>query len=307
MKNLTDFLKNQRYAVIWTGCYIALTWFILSIFFGFNIFSISDWIILSHAQLRGFAGFVFGIFVLSALPLYVATTTIVVRTKKPLFKIGPDKKKKAEPAPEKKPTPDTEHKPLSESIPTELHGAFLRARQSVGTRPVSAFDIHDTENVPLPKSNIPDAVDTSLPLPDDFGFSAPDDFTTKSDTPMFREISFGTSDNVTQSTAPKTESVLVKYLTENNRTFSIDDEAVIYNGFAIATHSDSDFWVADNDAWFASGKQKESPITLAKNIAKKHGVKPAIYLGEKNIMDIDNQIKKWESDNIRVITDISNL
>ena len=87
MKRILDFCQRHKYAIIWTACYAVVMWSILFWLFNFNMFSATQWRILAHAELRGFPGFVFGILILAAVPMYIATTSIVIRTKKPLFKI----------------------------------------------------------------------------------------------------------------------------------------------------------------------------------------------------------------------------
>ena len=87
MKKILELLQKNKYALIWTVCYIFIVWAILKWMFNFSIFSATQWHILFHAQLRGFPGFVFGILILAAIPMYIATTNIILRTKKPLFKI----------------------------------------------------------------------------------------------------------------------------------------------------------------------------------------------------------------------------
>ena len=87
MKKIADFFKAHRYVIIWTLCYIFAMKFILGALFNFNMFSQNAWIQLAHSHLHGFGGFVFGLMVLAAVPMYAATTAIIIRTKKPLFTI----------------------------------------------------------------------------------------------------------------------------------------------------------------------------------------------------------------------------
>ena len=87
MKRISEILSTHRHAIIWTACYIMVMWTILYFLFRFNMFSGHMWNRLFHAQLHGFAGFVFGILILAALPLYIASTALIVRTKKPLITI----------------------------------------------------------------------------------------------------------------------------------------------------------------------------------------------------------------------------
>lgn len=76
---------------------------------------------------------------------------------------------------------------------------------------------------------------------------------------------------------------------------------------AIALHDDSDFWIADDDNWFAAGKQKSSPIAEAIAIAQHHNISPAIYLAEKNIMDLDAKTAEWEKNGVRVVKKLSDI
>lgn len=151
MKKIFAFLKTHKYAIIWTACYIAAMWAVLRGLFNFNIFCPENWVRLAHAQLRGFGGMVFGILILAALPLYVATTTLIVRTGKPLFTIpapkiltaafkqvaAEEKSDAAAPAPaEPEPAPDV----FPENLPSELRNAFIRARQHIQLPQQSTFN-----------------------------------------------------------------------------------------------------------------------------------------------------------------------
>lgn len=284
MKKFIEFLHTHRHALIWTVCYVAITFLILLLLFGFNMFSGDDWVRLASARLRGFPGFVFGIMILAAVPLYIATTTVIVRTKKPLFTFGTTQDAKDESSDTPAVVADAaDNTPLPQNIPTELHGAFRRARRNIGVcaesvfnRDITAPDIPQTSNLKLQTSG----ESGTLPLPDDFDFSVPE----TSAAPMFKEINFD---------SPGT-----------NTGTDTDNDIIIKDGFAIATHDDADFWIADDTDWFASGKQKESPIKRAIAAAEKENLKPAICLKEKNIMDIDDKIKQWESSGITVLFDV---
>lgn len=304
MKKLQDFLKSNKEAVIWTICYFTVVWLVLWILFKFNVFSLRHWSILFSAQLTGFPGFVFGILLLSTIPIYIATTSIIWRTKKPLINI-PFLHKKEEKKEEKKTEetkPDIEEKPLPENIPSELRGAFLRARHTVGERPISAFTMQDIATTPelnsLPDSKIEDI---SLPLPDDFDLDA--NQSESSDTPVFKEISFGTS-NTNQTDE---DSELVKHLKNRNYPFEILNDIILTNELAIITHDDTAFWIADTENWFATGKQKPSPVLTVLEVARERDLKPVIYLAEENIMDLETLTQEWEKLGIWVITDLNDI
>ncbi|MDL2295967.1 hypothetical protein LJC18_04140 [Lachnospiraceae bacterium OttesenSCG-928-E19] len=315
MKKISEFLKTNKFAIQWTLWYIVGTYLVLRLIFGFSIFSATQWKILFSAQLTGFAGFVFGLLILAAIPLYVATTSIIVRTGKPLFEFKSKKDdKKSDKSEKKKEAPATESKPLPTNIPTELVGPFMRARNNIKPRTESAFDMKDSvateQKIETPVT--PDGLsDGILPLPDDFDFGTPDSDVAPVNTspPVFKEISFGDPIKKSENTPEQKQesetqgNVLQNYLKSRGQNFDVDGDITITNKMAIAIHDDPDFWIADEENWFASGKQKTSPILMAKSAAKKYGVTPALYLAHKNIMDLDNQIELWKSAGITLITD----
>ena len=87
LKWLSDFYKAHKYVILWTVGYFVATWTVMKFMFNFNILSAHRWWQLAHAELHGFPGFVFGILVLAAVPMYIATTMVIARTKAPLFTI----------------------------------------------------------------------------------------------------------------------------------------------------------------------------------------------------------------------------
>lgn len=247
--------------------------------------------------------------------MYIATTTLIVRTKKPLFTLVAKKDEKKEDKKEEKKAEEVLTAPLPTGIPTELRGAFLRARQNVTNRPESAFDMKDlnseVDNAQAkPAEDITPEPEMGLPIPDNFDFSAPEEppAAAPANAPVFKEISFGGSDD-TEKKEVKSEkkTPLIEHLEKKHYDYVTDGNAVIANGLAITTHADSDFWIADNKDWFAAGKQKASPVSEALAAASKHNVAPAIYLAEKNIMDIDNRIADWESAGVTVFTDLTSI
>lgn len=321
MKPIFDLFKNHRHALIWTACYVCAMWVILKSMFNFDMFSAYQWHKLLNAQLHGFAGFVFGILILAAGPLYIATTTLIVRKKAPLVTIPkpkfpqcikrplPEPEKKEE---EKKPVP----KPERSDIPLEMHAAFARARHRIAVMPNPTITAQ-------PKPEIPEQSTPDLPLPTDFDlnldFDTPDSDTSFA-APTFTDITFDQDDtppvdeNILadildtsdSDTAPDT-SALTKYLAEHNIKFQTENNIIITDTLAIATHSDGDFWVVDEENWFAAGKLCPSPTRAAQDAARTHNRQPAIYLSATNIMDLDNNIKNWESSGIKVITDLSEI
>jgi hypothetical protein len=117
----------------------------------------------------------------------------------------------------------------------------------------------------------------------------------------------GSDDEKTAEIQTAEKTPLIEHLENNNYDYIADGDIIVANGLAIATHADSDFWIADNDDWFAAGKQKPSPISAAVAAAAKHNATPAIYLAAKNIMDIDGRIADWESQGVTVLADLSGI
>lgn len=342
MNKIVTFFRTHKYAFIWTACYICMTWAILYFMFNFSIFSAPQWRHLMRAELHGFAGFVFGILVLAALPLYVATTTLVIRTKKPLITIPIPKIKipkliKPTPAPATTPAPVTKAESETPSLgpdeidaptempkdmPAELRHAFIRARNNVGRLQTSSFN---SVTSPIPQPELASKqISDAFPLPTDFDLdesdNTPNDIAIPefSTMPTFTEINF--DDNINDDTPTEDSgrsesppdntcdnSTLIEYLTQNNRKFSIDGNIVITDTRAIITHSDDDFWVADTENWFAAGRVQPSPIIAVQDTAHKHNCTPVIYLESTNIMDIEKLKLEWESSGITVITDLSEL
>ncbi len=307
---------------------MAITWAVLYFMFKFNIFNGTQWHKLAHAQLHGFAGFVFGILILSALPLYIATTTLIIRTKKPLVTIPvpkvplpkwPTKPTPATPTPcdspdkditaEEKTTPDQEPQPeLPAELPPELHGAFIRARSRINIIQINTPQDTSDESIIAPEAN------DILPLPSDFDIELNDipgmDDIPSFNVPVFTDINFDQNDTDIPTTTTHDNSDntdLIKFLTENNIEHSIHDDIITTPTHAIITHSDENFWVIDNENWFANGKTRPALQKTITEFANEHNLTPVIYLATQNIMDIDTYIEQWQSDGIIVITSPNKL
>ena len=337
MKKILDILTGNKYAIIWTVCYIAVMWAILQFMFNFNIFDIQNWNILMHSRLRGFPGFVFGILVLSAIPMYIATTIIILRTKKPLFTIPVPKF--MEPVPEEN-APSTQNAEENQSevkkeaeaeesepqkiIPTELRAAFVRARSHIGPAPKSNFDISNITkemHPALQTEQHPELQQAGeLPLPNDFDITTTDTDDqfqeVPSFTPVFSDIDFDSEDTVQipteeiESTATNISNDLapvIDYLISNGKEFSVEGNVITTQQDVIAAHNETDFWIADEKTWFASGKQKPSPVDALINKSKETGLHPILYLGATNILDLETNKKDWEDSGIEVITELNDL
>lgn len=340
MKKIYDFLKTHKYVLFWTIGYVFVMWAILYFLFNFDMFNMTQWHRLVRAHLYGFAGFVFGLLILAAVPLYVATVVIIIKKKKPLITLPVQKinlqvlfNKKPEPevdkvVEEEKKEPENPEKDLPADLPLEMKPIFLRAKQNLlfmqqsgGTAPDGAAEAQQA---------VLDVVD-ALPVPTDFDIDFSDDETNDGDdddfgmslfgggAPVFKSLSFdsdNSSDAIEESSGGEfsnsvdnisDNSQLLKFLLDAKRDFKTEENIVLTEKLAIATHSDTDFWVADNENWFAAGKVCESPIIAAKRMAEKYGLVPAIYLQEKNILNIDDLIVQWQKDGLVVITDLSEI
>ena len=315
MKNILELLKSHKYAIIWTIFYVLLVWFILYFLFNFSIFNAAQWHKLARAELHGFAGFVFGLLILSALPLYIATTTLIIRNKKPLITIPTPKialpkiTKKTE---NNAPTPATsteaaeeKEEKLPDELPPELHSIFIRMRNRISAYDQSIATMPDT---PTPNIDIPETSNFSLPLPTDFDIELNDvpgtDNTTDFSVPVFTDITFEDNSAPTDNTEVKdiNNKKMIEFLSNNNTPFVTSADIIATDTHAIITHSDSDFWVIDNENWFANGKTRPSPISQVQQFATKHNLTPVIYLESTNIMDLDTHVKSWKSNGIIVIT-----
>ena len=127
--------------------------------------------------------------------------------------------------------------------------------------------------------------------------------------PVFTEITFDEADIEpanTNTPAPNNNKI-IEHLSKTNTQFDITDDIVSTATHAIITHSDSDFWVVDNENWFANGKTQTSPINKIQEFATAHNLIPVIYLESTNIMDLDEHIQSWTTAGITVITNPEEL
>ena len=275
---------------------------------------------LTRVELHGFPGLVFGLMILSAVPLYIATTILTVRNKSMPIKIPlpncltpvPEKKEEMAPQPivvEQEPLPE-----LRPDVPIEMRESFMRAQKNYGARQMSVFNkpmtmdavgvsrapVRTPEPVTVP-SNI-EVADNGFPIPTDF--DAVDDDVAKYGVPVFSDINFDNENNKDDSETVSPIDSLVEFLSgagcAPNKT---DDDLINVGNCIIATHDDDDFWVADDVDWFAAGRQKPSPIVALKNAcAENTDLHPILYLGQYSIMDFDDVSEKWQADGITVVT-----
>ena len=312
MKKFLTFLASKRYFITWTICYVFVLWAILYYLFGFSIFNAAQWNHLLHARLQGFAGFVFGLLILAAGPLYIATGLLIWRTNKPLIEIPLPKiikpkpeQKPAEPESDTKTDTEPDYKSeLNADIPLEMVPVFIHAKKYPKNFNITPPKQNDT-NIESDIAELPIPTDFDIEI-DDFNTDDTDntDNTTFSDTPVFTSINFD-SDDEKDSEQQNTE--LTQYLDSKSIEYKTIDDIIVTDKYAIAVHNDDDFWVTDDESWFASGKSKPSPVLSVKSVAEQHNVQPVLYLATDNIMDIETLIPQWESDGIRIITDTEEL
>ena len=322
-------------AVAWTGIYVFVMWAILRGLFNFNMFSVAHLTKLLHLQLHGFAGAVFGILVLAAVPLYVATTVLTVRNKEMPVKL-PLPKCLTETAPAPKPEPVVPVvtaretlPPVRAGVPMEMRETFMRAQKNYGARQMSVFN---RQNVPGPDTAMPVApvgaagsveparepiaepvgaaksedvaAYGAMPIPTDFDMDASAD---TADVPVFADINFDDDNDGASSDGgvPADESPVEKVCAWL-RAAGVDanvagGDLIVANGYAIAVHDDDDFWVPDEIDWFAAGKQRPSPIVALRRAREERGLKPILYLGTDSIMDLDKNSAEWTSDGIKIV------
>lgn len=318
MNKIKEFLQTNIIVLKWTACYFIGLWCILEFLFGFNLLSSQHWYKFFHSSFHGFAGFTFQIIMYAALPIFIASVMTIYRTKEPIIKIALFDKikeyiKNLKPAPLPEQTEETTDENESESeniypndLPPELRIPFKRVRDRIGIRsPVSVYNqIHQTPET-KPSETISDSTD-AFPIPSDFDI--PDTFD-ENDTlslnemPVFQDLDFDTpimsEQKLENETTKYFDNKKIEY--ETNKNFVITDEYVIYE------HNDDDFWIMDDEAWFAAGKQIESPVPELLQIAQINNLTPIIYMKSENIMDIETTISNFENNGVRVIKGLSEL
>ena len=320
MAKVKDFCSNNRRAVAWTVFYVFFMWVILYCLFNFNIFSVAHWTRLARIELHGFPGLVFGVLILAAVPLYVATTVLTMRNKSWPIKIPLPKC--MEPVPVKEEImpvvpivkeQDTLPK-LRPGVPPEMRESFMRARKNYGVRQMSVFNKPMTmQAIDVPKSTPTsisqmatemahdDVADSVFPVPTDFDVESDTDY----DIPVFSDVNF---DEDAQDEKSSSDDLCEFLGGAGHNATRTDNDLIAVDNFMIAVHDDDDFWVADDTDWFAAGKQKPSPIVALNNARMENdALRPVLYLAEQNIMDANEQIAKWRAAGIEVITDRDEL
>ncbi len=314
MKKILDFVKSNMIVVKWTAWYFFVLWLILRFVFNFNMFSGHYWWKFFHATLHGFGGFVFGLLIYTAIPIYIATTITVYRKKELVITIPYiDKiwafiskylpKKQAEEKIEETITEETEPEPSApeypDDMPPELRIPYTRAKNHMSL--IGAVSVYNKTNT-VKQDIQPETDNSPIPLPTDFDISESLD-TNDSDIPMFKDISFDEPEQVKETP----ENNTTKYFASKNIEFETYKQFVATEKYVIYEHNDGDFWIMDNDVWFAAGKQIDSPISELINLGKQNGLIPILYLQSQNIMDIEETINRFETDGVRVIKSLDEL
>ena len=311
MQKILEFFKSVFIVTKWTIWYFVVLWIILKFIFNFDILAYENWWKNFYTASHGFTGFVLAVLVYSAIPLYIATVITTYRNKEYPIKISifdkifAKQEKKSEttdtPTPEQpEPEPDSSEQ-LPSDLPSELRVPYMRAKQHLSF--LGATSVYNKQTTPTQTQNTQsETPESEIPIPTDFEID--EDFMHMDDSvPTFHDINF----DIPIATEQELSNNTTKYLSQKKIEYETYHEFVASEKYLIYEHNDKDFWVMDGDSWFASGKQKDSPIAELKELAKQNGLTPVIYLASTNIMDINNTIKKFESDGVTVIKNLDEL
>lgn len=347
MQKIKDFLVNSRRAIVWTIFYCLVMWSILRYLFNFDMLRMDHWKKLLTVELHGFAGLVFGLLILAAVPLYVATTVLTVRNKSVPIKIprpacfNPPPKKEEPQKPEPAVVEQEVLPELRPGVPAEMRDSFMRANKKYGARQQSVFNrvggatvpkadnkpvapetqkapdtpieaapvmfhdlpMGDTEKISndVSKNTVDMDENPDFPIPKDFDIVGAD--AVDYDVPVFSDINFDDEpDDTNDTTEPEASpDAVCEILNTAGVATRVDGDLIKTDKFVIAVHGDDEFWVADEFDWFASGKQRPSPIVKLLGVRDADGLSPILYLTCDNIMDLDKLTPEWEKSGIMVV------
>jgi hypothetical protein len=290
------------------------------------MFSYHYWWKFFHATLHGFPGFVFGTLVYASIPIYIVTTIITYRKQELIIpipftetfskiysKISSTKTETDEikTEPEEIKTEEKNESEYPDGLPPELRIPFMRAKNRMPL--TSAISVYNKTNNDIrsemnntQKPTTPETLseNNDIPIPMDFDIS--DDIATNNmndSVPHFTDIDF----DIPIATEPELVNNTTKYLKDKNIEYETYKDYIATNKFVIYEHNDDDFWITDGDSWFATGKQKDSPVSELIDLAKQNELTPVIYLASQNIMNLDDTITNFESLGIRVIKSLDEL
>ena len=326
MSRVSKFLQSNKILVKWTIGYILFWGLILRFVFDFNMFSKSHWVRFFSETLHGFWGLVFVVSIYGAVLIYIASAMIIYRKNKPIIEITvPDKVKnvatniskiftdtKTESAKESDKTDTTTSESDDEyptNLPPELYIPYMRAKNNQATTD-TVSDFNKTMEPPLPsETQTTENENESFPIPTDFDISEnlPDQPQQSDDyIPTFTEINFDTPIQPAQESNEHKNGV-IKYCEQNGWDYDTLDEFIMMKKYLIYDHDDEGFWIMDDEVWFASGKQKKSPVRKLLDLAEENSLTPVIYFESKNILDIEHIMSKFEKMGISVVLELSQL
>ena len=313
MKKIFEFLKQNPLIVKWTIWYIFVFWLITRLVFNFDMFSRLYWWKFFHATFHGFWGLTFVILVYSAIPIYIATTLTIYRKKALLFNIPLISylpiisklfAKKAEPVKEEV-APETEEEAPEEEypadLPREMRVPYTRAKQHQSF--MGNVSVYNKRPVKTPVVQAETEENPNIPIPMDFDLGDDLNQDMNDSVPTFTDINFDTP----IATEKELENNTTKYFASHNIEFETYKEYVATEKYIIYEHADEDFWIMDDESWFAAGKQIDTPIPELISLAKQNNLTPVLYLASQNIMDIENTIKQFTDAGVKVITKLEEL
>ena len=325
MKKILDFLKSNILLVRWTLGYFLFLAIILRFLFKFNVFSAYHWWKFAHATLHGFGGLVFGAIMYSAIPIYIASALIIYRKKTAIITLPFSDKIKSlfekiktlltttteqpAPAPEKATEENKEEDKTPEyptDMPRELYIPYMRAKQNMHLNMTTSTFNQPAQKQSEPESNEPQ--NESFPIPSDFDISdslPPSTPQPTNDFPVFKDLDFDTP--LEPAKPEKLSNSVTKYFDANGTEYETYQDFVATKKYVIYDHGDEDFWIMDDDTWFASKKQIKSPISDLLDLAKQNDLTPVLYLESQNIMDLDGTVEKFKSAGIRVVKKLEEL
>lgn len=293
-----------------------MLWVISRYLFNFDMFSKLYWWKFFNTNFHSFIGMVFCLFVYTAIPIYIATIMVMYRTKKPIMTVPilsnifaklRSMCAKIEPAATPEPEPEIDPEPeYPADLPCELRVPFTRMKQKLSFLGMtSSFNQPKSDSekmIPIAQSE-----QDAFPIPTDFDIS---DSLPDTSVPTFTDINFDEPQSIQQpENQNETESTnsVTQYFDENNIEYETYKNFVITTKNLIYVHNDTDFWIMDNDTWFAAGKQIQSPANDLIEIAKENNLTPIVYFESTNIMDFEGTIKQLNESGIKTATDLSEL
>ncbi|MCL1892343.1 MAG: hypothetical protein FWF97_03615 [Alphaproteobacteria bacterium] len=294
-----SFIASKNF-LLWTGWYFVASYLIFLGFFGFNLLSPAAWQKIPNIALHGFGGLTFGMALIAWIPIWLAGSMAIAKTGKPILSFAKKEEPKKEVEEESAPQEKQPEINFPDAMPEEMRVPYARmmrgqlARGAMDCKVIqkndkaAALSAECKETAPASAKAMAGKPEEEMMLPDSFDMETPD----SGNVPQFREITFG--DPLPAPDIPASAQE-IKIETRKGKKF------------AIATHDDPDFWIADSENWFATGKQKPSPVETAIAAAAENDATPVLLLASENIMDLDAQRKKWVAAGVVVVKDLEEL